>query len=75
VRTVRFMCDNLCPQHGTVAALLAQARHFRVEARQVHPILARAYLRRASELQLTAWVQAACSVPMDIDDVVGTVAA
>jgi hypothetical protein len=74
-RTVRVMCNDPHVLHEKVGCLLAQARHFRTEARRVHPVLGRAYLRRASELQLTAWVQAARLAPVDVDDVVGAAAA
>jgi len=70
-----FMSDSTCPQHPIVAVLLGKARHFRAEAGQVHPVVARAYLRHASELELTAWVHAARSVPIDIADAVGVAAA
>ena len=45
-RTVRVMHHDPHLPYETVGSLLAQGRHFRAEARRVHPVLGQAYLRR-----------------------------
>ena len=59
----------------SIAMLLARAEGHRAVATSVHPVLAGAYLRRAAELRLAAWLRAARSAPLDIDEVLSTVAA
>lgn len=61
--------------HESAASLLARARSLRIQAKHVNPFLAEAYLRRAAELSLEAWVRAVRSAPVEIDDVVASVAA
>lgn len=61
--------------HESAASLLARARSLRTQAKHVNPVLAEAYLRRAAELSLEAWVRAVRSAPVEIDDVVTSVAA
>lgn len=61
--------------HDNTASLLARAQDLRAEAGHVNPVLANAYLRRAAELRLAACVRAARSAPLEIDDVLGAVAA
>jgi hypothetical protein len=34
----------------------SRSRHLRRQARQVHPVVAQAYRRRASEVELEAWL-------------------
>ena len=60
---------------GSTALLLAQAQSHRAVAKDVNPVLASAYLRRAAELRLTAWARAVRSAPVDIDDLVNALAA
>jgi len=66
--------DAIGPSESA-AALLARARSLRAEAKHVNPVLAEAYLRRAAELSLEAWVRAVRAAPVAIDDVVSAVAA
>jgi hypothetical protein len=61
--------------HESAASLLARARSLRTQAKHVNPVLAEAYLRRAAELSLEAWVRAVRSAPVEIDDVVSSAAA
>jgi hypothetical protein len=61
--------------HESAASLLARARSLRAQAKRVNPVLADAYMRRAAELSLEAWVRAVRANPVDIDDVVHAVAA
>jgi hypothetical protein len=62
-------------QYGDSLLLLARAQRHHAMATQVNAVLAHAYLRRAAELRLAAWAIAARSAPLDIDDVLHTVAA
>ena len=57
------------------AALLAQARALRSQARRANPVLADAYLRRAAELSLEAWSRAVRTGPVAVEDVQAAVAA
>lgn len=57
------------------AALLAQARMLRKQARRSNPVLAEAYLRRAAELSLEAWSRAVRSGPVAVEDVQSVVTA
>jgi len=59
----------------SAASLLARARSLRAQAKHVNPVLAEAYLRRAAELSLEAWVRAVRSAPVEIDEVVTAAAA
>lgn len=61
--------------HESAASLLARGRSLRTQAKHVNPVLAEAYLRRAAELSLQAWVRAVRSAPVEIDDVVAGAAA
>ncbi|GIU86014.1 MAG: hypothetical protein KatS3mg009_0529 [Acidimicrobiia bacterium] len=55
---------------GPVATLLTRARHLRAAAHGVHPVVARAYRRRAAELTLAAWAGAVREAPVPVDDVI-----
>lgn len=57
------------------AALLAQARMLRKQARRSNPVLADAYLRRAAELSLEAWSRAVRNGPVAVEDVHSVVTA
>jgi hypothetical protein len=57
------------------AALLAQARMLRKQARRSNPVLADAYLRRAAELSLEAWSRAVRGGPVAVEDVHSAVTA
>jgi hypothetical protein len=50
---------------GTTASLQGRARRLRSQAGAVHPLLADAYRRRASELDVQAWLEAVWNPPMD----------
>jgi hypothetical protein len=57
--------------HATPArssSLVARARSLRTQAAHVNPVLADAYRRRASELQMEAWARAARRAPVSPDD-------
>jgi hypothetical protein len=67
--------SDLSGKHESTAVLLARAQGHRAVATYVNPVLANAYLRRAAELRLEAWVLAARSAPLGIDEVLSAVAA
>lgn len=48
-------------------SLLARARSLRAQAGHLNPVLAEAYLRRAAELRLQAWAQAARKAPTPLE--------
>ena len=56
------------------ADLQARARRLRSQAQTLSPVLAEAYRRRASELDLQAWLQAVWGPP-EVIDVAATQAA
>jgi hypothetical protein len=66
--------SDLSGNHESSALLLARAQGHRAMATCVNPVLADAYLRRAAELRLAAWVLAARSTPLDVDEVLSAVA-
>lgn len=44
--------------HEAVSALQCRAAHLRRQARTMHPLVGKAYRRRAAELELGAWALA-----------------
>ena len=54
--------------HDSATSLLRRARVLRAHAQRANPLLSGAYLRRAAELSLEAWVRAIDSAPIKIDD-------
>lgn len=50
------------------ARLQGRARRLRSQALALHPLLAETYRRRASELDLEAWLEAVWNPPLDLTD-------
>ena len=51
--------------HDATASLQARARRLRQQAAALTPLLAEAYRRRASEVDLQAWLEAVWNPPRD----------
>jgi hypothetical protein len=58
---------TLTPTTDTESLLVARAERLRVLARDLNPLLASTYRRRAAELRLEAWARAARLAPAEVD--------
>jgi hypothetical protein len=61
------MLTTTAAQDAT-AALQSRARRLRDRAALANPVLAATYRRRATELDVQAWLEAVWNPPIDLDD-------
>jgi hypothetical protein len=57
---------------GTTARLQGRARRLRSQAESLHPLLGEAYRRRAAELDVQAWLEAAWNPAVDTGEALPT---